>query len=113
MISGDLLSYKGYYGNVKYSKVDQILHGKVIGIKSSITYEGINISELYEDFKNGIDHYLEVCEKCGDIPEKSYKGSFNVRIDPQLHCLASNIASKNGISLNTFVENAIRNSINI
>lgn len=37
----DLLSYKNYNGTVEYSKEDSCLFGKVVGIKSLLSYEGI------------------------------------------------------------------------
>lgn len=35
-----LLSYKNYNGTVEYSKEDKCLFGKVIGLKSLLSYEG-------------------------------------------------------------------------
>ena len=40
-----------------------------------------------------------------------YKGSFNVRIPPELHKQAVIFATTHGISLNNFVENALRASL--
>ena len=37
----DLLSYKNYNGTVEYSKEDGCLFGKVVGIKSWLSHEGI------------------------------------------------------------------------
>jgi len=48
-----------------------------------------------------------MCKEAGKEPQKSYKGSFNIRISPELHRTAAVIASKEGISLNAFVERAI------
>ena len=39
--------------------------------------------------------------------EKAYKGSFNVRISPELHKKAAIAAMTQQISLNSFVENSI------
>ena len=56
----DNLEYKGYFGSVEYSKDDNCLIGKVLGMnKDSITYEGNDINELRADFEAGIDSYLE------------------------------------------------------
>ena len=41
----DLLSYKNYNGTVEFSKEDNCLFGKVIGIKSLISYEGASVKE--------------------------------------------------------------------
>ena len=80
------IEYKGYIGSVEFSETDQILFGKVQGIRSLISYEGITASELIEDFHDAVDDYLELCLAEGKTPEKAFKGSFNVRFkNPDLH----------------------------
>ena len=56
-----------------------------MGIRSLISYEGTTAMELASDFHEAIDDYLALCEAEHKEPEKAYKGSFNVRISPQLH----------------------------
>ena len=80
----NLLSYKNYNGTVGYSKEDSCLFGKVIGIKSLLSYEGDSVKELEQDFQNVIDEYLEDCKERNVKPEQPYKGIFNVRISPEL-----------------------------
>ncbi len=102
-----LLSYKNYNGTVEYSKEDKCLFGKVIGIKSLLSYEGDSVKELEEDFQNVIDTYLEDCEERNIEPEQPYKGTFNVRISPELHRNIAVYAIEHGKSLNAVVEEAI------
>lgn len=73
-----LLSYKNYYGTVEYSKEDKCLYGKVIGLKSLLSYEGNSVDSLETDFQNAIDEYLKDCEERGVQPEQPYKWIFNV-----------------------------------
>lgn len=42
---------------------------------------------------------------------KSLKGSFNVRIKPELHRQAYTVSLTRGISLNQFVQKAIENEL--
>ena len=53
------VEYKGYSGSIEYSESDKVFFGKVLGIKSLITYEGGNINELTQDFHEAIDTFLE------------------------------------------------------
>ena len=106
-----LLSYKNYNGTVEYSKEDKCLYGKVIGIKSLLSYEGNSVVELETDFQNVIDEYLEDCKNRGVEPEISYKGTFNVRISPELHRMLAIYAAEHGKSLNAAVEEAIGNLV--
>jgi predicted HicB family RNase H-like nuclease len=73
---------------------------------------GDSVQTLTEDFHNAVDEYLEFCKKSDKQPEKPFKGSFNVRIQPDLHRKAALTASSRGISLNAFVEDAICHIVN-
>lgn len=107
----NILEYKGYNGTVEYSSEDNVLFGKVIGIKSLISYEGQSVEELKADFEGAIDEYLEYCEKNSVEPEKTYKGSLNVRFSPETHRKATLIAFSEHISLNQFIENSVNEKI--
>lgn len=106
-----LLSYKNYNGTAEYSKEDRCLFGKVVGIKSLLSYEGYSVQELEQDFQNVIDEYLEVCKEQNIEPEQPYKGTFNVRISPELHRNIAVYAIEHGKSLNAAVEEAIGNMV--
>jgi len=105
------LHYKDYVGSVEFSEEDSVFHGKVVGIKSLISFEGNSVSALIKDFHNAVDEYLEFCAETGKQPEKPFKGSFNVRIGTDLHRKAALVASTRGISLNSLVEEAIKQTI--
>ncbi len=110
-VMSNLLSYKNYNGTVEYSKEDGCLFGKVIGIKSLLSYEGDSVKELEQGFRNVIDEYLEDCKERNVEPEQSYKGTFNVRISPELHRNIAVYAIEHGKSLNAAVEEAIGNMV--
>ena len=101
------MEYKGYVGSVEFSEEDTLFFGKVLGIRALISYEGENAHDLVEDFHCAVDDYLELCAAEGVEPERAYKGSFNVRISPELHKKAAIAAMAKQISLNRFVEESI------
>jgi predicted HicB family RNase H-like nuclease len=105
--------YKDYVGSVEFSEADGVFHGKVVGIKSLISFEGDSVDAIIEDFHNAVDEYLAFCAETGKQPEKPFKGSFNVRISTDLHRKAALAASVPGISLNALVEEAIRQTVNL
>ena len=90
---------------------DEVFHGKVIGIKDLITFEGDSVASLVEDFHSAVDEYEEYCMQKGKKPDKPYKGTFNVRIQPELHRAAAMQAALEGKTLNAFVEESIRSSL--
>ena len=111
MKTNNYLHYKGYVGSVEFSEEDAVFHGKVVGIKALISFEGDSVKKIIQDFHNAIDEYLVFCTENGHEPEKPFKGSFNVRIGAELHRKAALAASTRGISLNSFVEDAIRQTV--
>ena len=102
------MEYKNYVGSVEFSEEDGLFYGKVLGIRGLISYEGTTAKELLDDFHGAVDDYLALCEVEHREPERAYKGSFNVRISPQLHKRAAICAASQQISLNSLVENAVR-----
>lgn len=109
----NLLEYKGYYGTVEFSDTDNILFGKVVGTTSLISYEGDSVQNLKADFEGAVDDYLEMCAAAGTKPEKTYRGSFNVRISPALHKRLVLFSASHGQTLNSTVEEAIRRFVNL
>ena len=105
------MEYKNYVGSVEFSESDGVFFGKVMGIRAMISYEGTTAKELVEDFHGAVDDYLALCEAEGKEPERAYKGSFNVRVSPELHKQAVIYASSRQMSLNSLVESALRNSL--
>lgn len=105
------MEYKGYIGSVEFSEEDACFFGKVMGIRALISYEGTNAKELIEDFHSAVDDYLALCDAQGTAPEKAYKGSFNVRISPELHKQAVIYASAHQMTLNGFVESSMRQAL--
>ena len=52
------MEYKGYVGSVEFSEEDVIFYGKVMGIRSLISYKGENARELVEGFHEAVDDYI-------------------------------------------------------
>lgn len=107
----DTMTYKGYIGSVKYSEEDEVFHGKIEGISDLIMYEGQSVTELKAAFHEAVDDYLETCKEMGREPQKSYKGSFNVRVPFDLHRKAVEKAIRLGISLNQLVQKALEEKV--
>jgi len=105
------MSYKEYQGSVEFSDEDNIFHGRIIGINDLITFDGYNVEELRKNFRDAVNEYLDICMKLRKEPEKAYKGSFNVRIAPTLHRDLAVYSASQGKTLNSTVEEAIKNYI--
>ncbi|EQA34832.1 HicB family protein [Leptospira inadai serovar Lyme str. 10] len=107
----DILSYKDFIGSVHYSDEDEIFYGKLEEIDDLVTFEGKSVSELKKSFKDTVEDYISLCSKHGKPLFKSFRGTFNVRINPDLHRKAVRKSLVLGISLNQFVQSAIEKEI--
>ena len=104
----DYLEYKGYKGTVEYSKEDNCLFGKVIGMSQDvILYEGQTLDELRSDFEAGIDDYIAGCIAEGVDPRKPFSGRLNLRMPSELHARVAILANSTGTTINDFINKAI------
>lgn len=103
----DILQYKDYYASVHFSSEDDVFYGKILGISDLVNFEGASVKELKKAFHEAVEDYIKTCQQIGKEPNKTYKGTFNVRIPTDLHKQAAVFAAKNNISLNDFIRTAI------
>jgi len=107
----DVLNYKGFIGSVHFSADDSVFYGKVEGITDLVTFEGETVKDLTEAFHYMVDEHIKDCKAENISPEKSYKGSFNVRLTPELHKRIAVSAKMRGITINKFVFEALNESV--
>ena len=104
----DVIKYKDYLGTVHYSSEDEVFYGRIEAINDLVSFEGRDVEELKNAFQEAVDNYEELCEITGKEKEKTYRGTFNIRVKPDLHRLAARRSVEMGISLNQLVEQAMR-----
>ena len=107
----DVLTYKGFFGSVHFSAEDECFFGKIEGIDDLVTFEGQDVKALKKSFREAVEDYIELCKITKKPLLKSYKGSFNIRIDPELHKRAVQKSLMLGISLNQLVKIAIEKEV--
>lgn len=107
------LGYKGYVGSIEVSDEDNCLFGKVLDLPKDtmISYEGETVAELKEDFKGAVDDCIAYCESAGITPRKSYSGSLNVRLSPEIHSKIAILAQQAGMSINAFIRSAVEKQV--
>jgi len=108
----NVLEYNGYTGSIEASIEDRCLFGKILFISDLVTYEAETVSDLEAEFIAAVDDYLLTCKEAGTDPQRPFKGSFNVRISPELHRKAAIEATKENISLNELTSKAINAYVN-
>jgi len=107
----DVIPFNDFIGSVHFSADDKVFYGKIEGINDLVTFEGTSVNELQKAFQEAVEDYIKICQETGKPIQKSYRGSFNVRIPPELHKKAVQRSLSLGISLNKLVQNAIENEV--
>ena len=105
------LTYKGYIGSVAFSEKDNVFFGKIEGIDGLVNFEGESVKELTDAFHEAVDDYLAYCAEEGIEPHKSYSGSLNVRLSPEIHSRVAMLAKQAGISINAFIKEAVEKQV--
>ena len=107
----DRIKYKGFIGSVHYASEDRVFYGKVEGVNDLITFEGSTVNDLEEGFRYMVDEHIMDCTKKNIPLEKSYKGNLNIRLSPELHKKAAYNAALRGVSLNQYINDAIKKDL--
>jgi predicted HicB family RNase H-like nuclease len=107
----NILTYKNYIGSVSFSSQDEVFYGKIEHINDLITFESDNAHDLKKAFEEAVNDYISFCKEKGTIPDKPFKGSFNVRVKPSVHKLAYQKAIQKGMSLNKFIETTLEKEL--
>ena len=107
----DKLKYKEFIGSVHFSSEDEVFYGRIEGINDLVTFEGATVNKLKKAFREAVEDYLDLCKETGKEVFKSFKGTFNVRLNPELHSQAFEHAILEGKTLNQFVKEAIEQKL--
>jgi predicted HicB family RNase H-like nuclease len=105
------MEYKGYTGSVEYSADDNLLFGRLVGIRDRILFDGEDVKTLQKNFRGAVDEYLAFCEAEGKTPDKPFKGSLNIRIPSELHRSLTLVAEQEHKSLNSVIAERLGGSL--
>ncbi len=101
------LKYKGFIGSVDFSEEDNVFFGRIEGIDGLVNFEGSSVDELKSAFHEAVEDYLTFCKEEGIVPKKSYSGTLNIKISPDIHRQIAVLANKAGVSINAFIKQAL------
>ena len=106
-----MMNYKGYTGKAEYDDEAGIFHGEIIGLRDVVTFKGTSVRELQKSFRESIDEYLNFCKRMNKTPDVPASGRLILRIPPELHSYATITAKSEGMSLNSWVAEAVKDKL--
>ncbi len=102
------MSHKGYTARVEYDERDNIFIGRILGIRSIISFHGETVKELRAEFEHSVKDYLADCKSGGVEPEKPASGKLLLRVPPEIHGRALVAAQAAGKSLNQWATEVLQ-----
>ena len=94
------MTHKGYTARVEYDERDNIFVGRVLGIRTMISFHGKTVDQLRKEFRSVVEDYVSDCKEKGVHPEKPASGKILLRVPPEVHGAALVAAKASGKSLN-------------
>ena len=105
------MSHMGYTARVEYDERDDIFVGRILGIRSIISFHGATVAELRAEFEQAIEEYLADCKTEGVQPEKPASGKLLLRVPPEVHGRALVAAQAAGKSLNQWATEILQHAV--
>lgn len=99
------LRYKDFQGSVEFD--DDRLVIRILHIDDFVTAEIDSAAKAQKAFEELVDDYLATCQELGKEPCKPFKGSFNVRVAPELHRQIVMAATDAGETMNAWISAAL------
>ncbi len=107
------MSHKGYTARVELDDRDGIFVGRLLGIRSIISFHGETVAELRAEFEKAVDDYLAECAELGVSPHKPASGKLLLRVPPEVHTRALVVAQAAGKSLNQWATEVLQRAVQV
>lgn len=101
------MSFRNYIASIEYDPEDKIFVGHLVGIQDIVSFHGSSVTELEAAFHDAVNHYLAVCAKIGQTPQRSYSGKLTLRLSPETHMAVATAAEINHKSINQWAADAL------
>jgi predicted HicB family RNase H-like nuclease len=109
----NILRREGYVAKIEFDGRDEILVGTVLGIDDVIGFHGHNVDMLKLAFGIAIREYRQTCGVLKRKPQRSHSGKVLLRILPAVHARGVMAAELRGMSLNGWIEEAMRRAAKV
>lgn len=92
--------HKGYTARIEFDERDNIFVGRILGLRTMISFHGETVAGLRAEFETAVEEFLRDCKEQGVRPEKPASGKLMLRVPPEVHGAALVAAQAAGKSLN-------------
>lgn len=107
------MTHRGYTARIEFDERDNIFVGRVLGLRSIISFHGRTVDELREEFATAVDDYLADCDEQCVSPEKPASGRLLLRVPPEIHTKALIRAQAEGKSMNQWATELLERALEV
>jgi len=107
----NIMHHKGYAARIEFDERDNIFVGRILGLRTIISFHGETVSELRQEFESAIEDFLRDCKEQGIKPERPVSGKLMLRVPPEVHGAAIVAAQASGKSLNQWATEVLQNAV--
>ncbi len=100
----------GYKAVITYDPEIEMFRGEFVGLNGGADFYAKDAESLKREGKNSLDVFLRMCEEDG-VPAKKPQGKFALRLDPETYYDASVAAAADGVSLNQWIAQTVREAL--
>jgi predicted HicB family RNase H-like nuclease len=105
------MTHNGYTARIEFDERDNVFVGRILGLRSIISFHGETVAQLRREFAVAVKDYLRDCKEQGLEPEKPASGKLLLRVPPEVHSRALVAAQAKGKSLNQWATEAIQRAV--
>jgi len=107
------MSHKGYVARVEFDERDNIFVGRILGVRSIISFHGEAVDKLRSEFEKAVEDYVRECKELRLKPEKPASGKLLLRVPPEVHGKALVVAQASGKSLNQWATEVLQSAVQV
>jgi predicted HicB family RNase H-like nuclease len=107
------MSYEGYTAKIEFDERDNIFVGRLLGMRTMISFHGETVVELRQAFEGAVNEFLADCREQGVKPEKPASGKLMLRVSPEIHGAALVAAQASGKSLNQWASEVLQEAAHV
>lgn len=105
------MTHQGYTARIEFDDRDGIFVGRILGLRSIISFHGETVAQLRREFAAAVKDYLADCKAQGLDPERPASGKLLLRVPPEVHSRAIVSAQAKGKSLNQWATEALQRAV--
>ena len=102
------MTISGYQAVIAFDPDIQMFRGEFVGLNGGADFYAADVEGLKHEGEISLRVFLQACSRRGIEPHKHFSGKFSLRIDSATHEAAAIAAAAQGLSLNQWATEAIR-----